>query len=57
LYEILEDAEKTINTKETNISEYTIPSWAFEQAHLNGKKAALKEIKQLIGFRPEARKT
>lgn len=31
-----------------NGSDYEIPSWAYKQAHLNGRVEALKELQRLI---------
>lgn len=47
LNEIIEDKENAIDRSETQISSYDNPAWIYKQAHINGRKAALAEIKQL----------
>jgi hypothetical protein len=43
-YNTLKDGDQV----KTN--DYDSPSWAYKQAHLNGRREALEEIIQLISF-------
>lgn len=48
LKEIIEDKEKSTDDKDFSLSSFDNPSWAYKQAHINGRRAVLNEIKQLI---------
>lgn len=48
--ELLEGREKAILNFETSVDSYDNPSWAFKQAHANGRRAELKELKDLLNF-------
>ena len=50
LYEILEEKEATIVKKEISSSTYASPSYPYEQAFHNGRRAGLLEIRELIQF-------
>jgi hypothetical protein len=45
--EILANLEKTIDRGEVD---YTNPNWAYRQAHFNGYRKALTDIKELFNF-------
>lgn len=47
LREIIEEKENALDRSEVQLSAYDSVSWAYKQAHVNGRKAALAEIKQL----------
>lgn len=44
---ILEDMEETVTKEEATNDQYETPSWAFLQAHRNGQKNVLKELRKL----------
>jgi hypothetical protein len=44
---------KIIELDNVTTSDYDSPSWACKQAHLNGKREALKEILQLVDISPD----
>lgn len=48
LRQILEDREKSIDKLDFSLSSYDHASWPYKQAHLNGRRAELVEIKQLL---------
>lgn len=48
--QMIEIRERDILSLETKQEEYHNPSWAYKQAHLNGRKAELKELKELFNF-------
>lgn len=48
LADIIEEKLQTIQRKELTASEYDTPSWAYRQAHLNGIKAGLTTIRDLL---------
>lgn len=48
VYSLLEEKEKELSSPKT--SDYENPSWAFLQAHKNGKLEQLAELKQLLEF-------
>lgn len=50
LLDILTENLDTLEIKEVKEDTYRDPSWAFYQAHLNGKRAAYKEIRKLLEF-------
>lgn len=50
LLDVLEEKKSTINTIETSIKSYDDPSWAYKQAYLNGKRASLEEVINLLSF-------
>lgn len=50
LYDLLEEEEKAILSQETSIDDFANADWAFKQAYRNGRKAQIKELKQLLGF-------
>lgn len=47
LADIIRQKLEAIESGETN---YDTASWAYRQAHYNGKREALKEIDQLLSF-------
>jgi len=48
LKQIIESKEEALEHIISSLSSYEDPSWGYKQAHVNGRKAALEEIKQLI---------
>lgn len=50
LSELIDEALDGIQIKETKEGTYKDPSWAFYQAHLNGKRASLLELRKLLDF-------
>lgn len=50
LLEILEEKVKDLDQKETSLSAYDSPSWAYKQAHMNGMKQGLTAVKNLLSF-------
>lgn len=50
LRQILDERENSINQQEFSISDYDSNSWHYKQAHRNGQRSMLKEIKDLIKF-------
>ena len=48
LLEILQEKEKSLEANDLYLAAYDTPSWAYKQAHINGRRAVLNEIKQLI---------
>lgn len=48
VYKLLEDKEKDLNS--VKASDYENPSWAYLQAHKNGKLEQLQELKRLLSF-------
>ena len=45
---IIEDKEKSIDRAEFSVSSYESPGWSHKQAYLNGRRAELAELKQLL---------
>ncbi len=50
LLEILEKKKSFVEKTESNITQYEHPSWSHKQAHLNGRRASLDEIINLLQF-------
>lgn len=50
LDEILTEYENDLDSKETNLKTYEIPNWANRQAHCNGYRQCVRQIKKLINF-------
>jgi hypothetical protein len=48
LVDILDGKEREINRIELSLSSYEKEGWPYTQAHLNGRKATLQEIKKLL---------
>jgi hypothetical protein len=48
LKEIVDQEIKSIDRTENSSSSYETPGWSHKQAFLNGKRAALEDIKQLL---------
>lgn len=48
LHDILTEELRILESEETDLKNYELPGWDYKQAHLNGKKAALKKIDQLL---------
>lgn len=48
LLQIIEDKQAYLETKSHCYSEYDDAGWPYRQAHLNGRKAELAELKQLL---------
>ena len=49
LHDLLEETERDILNQETTTDDFT-SDWAFKQAFRNGRKAQIKELKQLLSF-------
>lgn len=50
LAEIISEKQIPLLAKEFSLSSYKDAGWAYEQAHINGRMAALEEIKQLCNL-------
>ena len=50
LDKILAQKLEQASSKETKLEAYDSPSWGPRQAHLNGYRGALTEIRQLLSF-------
>lgn len=48
LLEILLKKELSISNIETSLSTYSDSSYPYKQAHINGRKALIQELKQLL---------
>ena len=48
LFDILDEEEKSL--LKVKVVDYESPSWAFRQAHLNGKMELLRQIKSILSF-------
>lgn len=51
LQEILDREMESLDRSDFNPDEYSNPSWAFAQAHNNGRRAQLKWMKDLLSTR------
>lgn len=50
LKDILDQKLSELSRGEIATSSYENPAWAFKQAHANGRKAGLTEIRNLLSF-------
>ena len=50
LYQILCEKEEDLDRSEVNIKVYELPNWAERQAHKNGNREVLRELKTLINL-------
>jgi len=50
---ILKEELIALEGKETSIADFDSPSWAFKQAYLNGDRARLKKVLNLLEFIPD----
>lgn len=50
LLDILKDKRTALNQVETKLESYDNPSWAHKQAFLNGKRAEVEEVINLLTF-------
>lgn len=48
LVQIVEERERSLDKIDYSLSSYENPNWACKQAHINGRKAELQALKQLI---------
>lgn len=48
LKDIIEDKDKALSKTELSISSYDSIGWSHKQAHINGRRAELAELKQLL---------
>ena len=48
LKKILEDRHES--SLKTDVADYSNASWAYRQAHLNGKREALQDLLKLLSF-------
>jgi hypothetical protein len=46
----LVEEEEQILKQETTVDDFSNTDWAFKQAFRNGRKAQIKELKQLLSF-------
>lgn len=51
--EIMDGMEKSLNYSELDPNAYECPSWAAKQAHKNGYRQCLQEIRKLITLDPK----
>lgn len=47
---IIEQREADILKDESSPKDYDSPSWAYKQAHNNGRKEELRRLKELLSF-------
>lgn len=50
LGEILDSYEDDLDSKETSLKTYETPNWEHRQAHCNGYRQCLRQIKNLINL-------
>lgn len=50
LLNIVDDKLDVLERKEVDASTYKNPAYAYEQAHINGKRASLLELRRLLEF-------
>lgn len=50
LYEILEEKERELTSKELSHEAYSNASWAYAQADINGARRVLRDLKKLLRF-------
>jgi hypothetical protein len=48
LKDIIEEKEKVLSKSELSLTSYDSIGWSHKQAHINGRRAELAELKQLI---------
>lgn len=48
LKDIIEDKDKALSKTELSMSSYDSIGWSHKQAHINGRRAELAELKQLL---------
>lgn len=48
LKHMLEDREKSLNRTEIDMKTYDSPGWDFRQAHMNGRRAEIYDLKKLV---------
>lgn len=48
--QLIENRERGITSFEGDTNAYDNPSWAYKQAHANGRRAELKELLALFDF-------
>lgn len=53
LKEMLTDRIKEVHQAQLSMDDYSTPSWAFKQAHRNGREQELRAILTLISFDPK----
>lgn len=50
LIELIKEKETTLDVNELSVNDFSDVNWSHKQAFRNGKRSALKEIKDLIKF-------
>lgn len=50
LGELLQEDEQAMDNRETSPKNYELPNWDYRQAHANGYRQCLREIKRLINL-------
>lgn len=50
LLAIVDEKLENVSKSEVSYSDYENPSWAYKQAHLNGVKHGLTEVRKLLAF-------
>lgn len=50
LTQIINEKEQTLTKEELSLESYRDASWPYLQAHINGRKAELKELRELLSF-------
>lgn len=50
LLELVEERESELLRAETSLSDFDDPNWSHKQAFRNGKRSALKDLKELLEF-------
>jgi len=51
--ELLEEAEDSLDRQEISPKVYNEPNWDYRQAHANGYRQCLRDIKNLINLDPK----
>jgi hypothetical protein len=50
LHQIITEKEESLSSTEASLETYKDAGWPYLQAHINGRKAELKELKALLDF-------
>lgn len=50
LYDIIEEDEQSLTSKEISVKAFEDPNWPYRQAYYNGSRATLNALKRLINL-------
>ncbi len=53
LYDMIEEDEKALDRSEVNPAGYNEPSWAYHQAHKNGLRQYINQMKTILTLDPK----